>query len=53
MTIDDLVLINAYIIRINLPLNALGFVFRDAPCARVFLWRYPCRTFRTRRHPKP
>ncbi|MDR5664158.1 ATP-binding cassette domain-containing protein [Burkholderia cenocepacia] len=30
MTIGDLVLINAYIIQISLPLNALGFVFREA-----------------------
>ncbi|WP_241240989.1 ABC transporter transmembrane domain-containing protein [Burkholderia cenocepacia] len=29
MTIGDLVLINAYIIQISLPLNALGFVFRE------------------------
>ncbi|ANI21721.2 ABC transporter ATP-binding protein [Pandoraea faecigallinarum] len=29
MTIGDLVLINAYIIQVSLPLNALGFVFRE------------------------
>ncbi|SMG00722.1 Probable ABC transport protein, ATP-binding protein [Burkholderia singularis] len=30
MTLGDLVLINAYVIQISLPLNALGFVFREA-----------------------
>ncbi len=30
MTIGDLVLINAYVLQICLPLNALGFVFRQA-----------------------
>ncbi|MBN4665225.1 ATP-binding cassette domain-containing protein [Pandoraea nosoerga] len=29
MTIGDLVLINAYIIQVSLPLNSLGFVFRE------------------------
>ncbi|HEX5067215.1 MAG TPA: ABC transporter ATP-binding protein/permease [Myxococcota bacterium] len=35
MTIGDLVLVNAYVIQICLPLNALGFVFRQARDARV------------------
>jgi ATP-binding cassette subfamily B protein len=29
MTVGDLVLINAYIIQVSLPLNSLGFVFRE------------------------
>lgn len=35
MTVGDLVLVNAYIIQICLPLNALGFVFREASDALV------------------
>jgi ATP-binding cassette subfamily B protein len=35
MTIGDLVLVNAYVIQICLPLNALGFVFRQARDAVV------------------
>ena len=35
MTVGDLVLINAYVIQICLPLNALGFVFRQAKDALV------------------
>ena len=35
MTVGDLVLVNAYIIQICLPLNALGFVFRQARDALV------------------
>ncbi|MFT3859508.1 MAG: ABC transporter transmembrane domain-containing protein [Aquabacterium sp.] len=35
MTVGDLVLVNAYIIQICLPLNTLGFVFREARDALV------------------
>jgi ATP-binding cassette subfamily B protein len=35
MTVGDLVLVNAYVIQICLPLNALGFVFRQAMDAMV------------------
>jgi len=35
MTVGDLVLVNAYVIQICLPLNALGFVFRQARDALV------------------
>jgi ATP-binding cassette, subfamily B, bacterial len=35
MTVGDLVLVNAYILQICLPLNALGFVFREANDALV------------------
>lgn len=35
MTVGDLVLVNAYVIQICLPLNALGFVFREARDATV------------------
>jgi ATP-binding cassette, subfamily B, bacterial len=35
MTVGDLVLINAYVIQICLPLNALGFVFRQVRDAMV------------------
>jgi ATP-binding cassette subfamily B protein len=35
MTVGDLVLVNAYVIQICLPLNALGFVFRQARDAMV------------------
>ncbi|WP_280155608.1 ABC transporter transmembrane domain-containing protein [Piscinibacter sp. XHJ-5] len=35
MTVGDLVLVNAYVIQICLPLNALGFVFREAKDAMV------------------
>jgi ATP-binding cassette, subfamily B, bacterial len=35
MTVGDLVLVNAYVIQICMPLNALGFVFREAKDALV------------------
>jgi ATP-binding cassette subfamily B protein len=35
MTVGDLVLVNAYVIQICLPLNALGFVFREAKDALI------------------
>ena len=35
MTVGDLVLVNAYVIQICMPLNALGFVFREASDALV------------------
>ena len=35
MTVGDLVLVNAYVIQICMPLNALGFVFREARDALV------------------
>ena len=35
MTVGDLVLVNSYVIQICLPLNALGFVFREARDALV------------------
>jgi ATP-binding cassette subfamily B protein len=35
MTVGDLILINAYVIQICLPLNALGFVYREAKDATV------------------
>jgi len=35
MTVGDLILINAYVIQICLPLNALGFVYREARDAMV------------------
>jgi ATP-binding cassette, subfamily B, bacterial len=35
MTVGDLILINAYVIQICLPLNALGFVYREARDALV------------------
>ncbi|HEX7082395.1 MAG TPA: ABC transporter transmembrane domain-containing protein [Gammaproteobacteria bacterium] len=35
MTVGDLVLVNAYVIQVCLPLNSLGFVFREASDAMV------------------
>src|SRR5207253_516532 len=35
MTVGDLVLVNAYVVQICLPLNALGFVFRQSRDAIV------------------
>jgi ATP-binding cassette subfamily B protein len=35
MTVGDLVLINAYVIQVCLPLNSLGFVFREASDAVI------------------
>jgi ATP-binding cassette subfamily B protein len=35
MTVGDLILINAYVIQICLPLNALGFVYREARDAMI------------------
>lgn len=35
MTVGDLILINAYVIQICLPLNALGFVYREAKDALI------------------
>ena len=35
MTVGDLILINAYVIQVCLPLNALGFVYREAKDALV------------------
>ncbi|MDB5801043.1 MAG: conserved hypothetical rane protein [Rhodocyclales bacterium] len=35
MTVGDLVLINAYVIQICLPLNSLGFIFREAKDASI------------------
>jgi ATP-binding cassette, subfamily B, bacterial len=35
MTVGDLILINAYVIQVCLPLNSLGFVFREASDALV------------------
>jgi ATP-binding cassette, subfamily B, bacterial len=35
MTVGDLVLINAYVLQVCLPLNALGFVYREAKDAWV------------------
>ncbi|CAD6538105.1 Vitamin B12 import ATP-binding protein BtuD [Paraburkholderia sabiae] len=35
MTVGDLVLINAYIIQVCMPLNTLGFVFRETNDAKV------------------
>lgn len=39
LTVGDLVLINAYVIQVCLPLNALGFVFREARDAMISLER--------------
>ncbi len=35
MTVGDLILINAYVIQVCLPLNSLGFVFREANDALI------------------
>ncbi len=35
MTVGDLVLINAYVIQVCLPLNTLGFVYREARDAQI------------------
>ncbi|HEX5127878.1 MAG TPA: ABC transporter transmembrane domain-containing protein [Rhodocyclaceae bacterium] len=35
LTVGDLVLVNAYVIQICLPLNSLGFIFREAKDASV------------------
>jgi len=35
MTVGDLILINAYVIQVCLPLNSLGFVFREASDAII------------------
>ncbi len=35
MTVGDLILINAYVIQICLPLNTLGFVYREAKDAQI------------------
>jgi ATP-binding cassette subfamily B protein len=35
MTVGDLILVNAYVIQVCLPLNALGFVYREARDALV------------------
>ncbi len=35
MTVGDLVLVNAYVLQVCLPLNSLGFVFREASDAMV------------------
>ena len=37
ITVGDLVLLNAYVIQICLPLNALGFLFREARDAQTHL----------------
>jgi ATP-binding cassette subfamily B protein len=35
MTVGDLILINAYVLQVCLPLNALGFVYREAKDAMI------------------
>jgi ATP-binding cassette subfamily B protein len=35
MTVGDLVLVNAYVLQVCLPLNALGFIYRETRDARV------------------
>nr|WP_315393643.1 ABC transporter ATP-binding protein/permease [uncultured Duganella sp.] len=35
LTVGDLVLVNAYVLQVCLPLNALGFIYREARDARV------------------
>ena len=35
MTVGDLVLVNAYVLQICLPLNSLGFIFREAKDATI------------------